>query len=65
MMNQNLSTPMRTLTLRVLGKLVFLSLVCCGCSFEKLNFSLDKGRIDPTSTTASDAMKIAPLAVPK
>jgi hypothetical protein len=43
-----------------LGKLcVLLLILVSGCSFEKLNFSVDKGLLDPT-TTAAEATKVAP-----
>jgi len=48
--------------MKTLMKIVIcLVCLCAGCSFEKLNFSVDKGLLDPTSADVNKAKALPTL----
>jgi hypothetical protein len=47
--------------MRILGKIAILVLLClCGCSFEKLNFSVDKGLLKSPAAEGAAVQTVAP-----
>jgi hypothetical protein len=49
--------------MKSLGRILILLLgLSTGCSFEKLNFTIDKGQLDPSSVSTNTA-KAVPLIV--